>query len=170
MTSVVLYAGTFDPVHFGHLDIVARASRLFERVVVGVVDRPEKPLLFSQAERVELFRQAVVDLPNVLVEGYSGLTVAYAQRIGAAAVMRGLRGTLDFGYEHQLTDMNRYLCPDVETVFLIAAPARAHLSASLIKEAAALGADLAGLVPPHVAAALSGLAVNGWRPGRAARV
>lgn len=141
--------------HHGHLDIVARAARLFERVVVGVIDRPGKPLLFSQDERVALFGQAVADLPSITVEGYSGLTVDYARRVGAIALVRGLRGAPDFEYEQQLTAMNRHLSPELETVFLITASARAHLSASLIKEVAAQGVDLTGLVPPHVAAALA---------------
>ena len=122
---------------------------------MGVIDRPSKPLLFSQDERVDLFRQAVADIANVAVEGYSGLTVAYARQLGAIALVRGLRGTPDFEYEHQLTAMNRHLSPELETVFLMTAPARAHLSASLIKEVAAQGVDLTGLVPPHVAAALA---------------
>lgn len=149
-----LYAGTFDPVHRGHVDVATRAARLFERVIVGVVDRPSKPLLFTLEERVDLFRRSVAELPNIEVAGYEGLTVEYAVRRGATAVVRGLRGVPDFEYEHQLTAMNRYLRPDLETVFLITAPELSHLSSSLIKEVAGLGAELDGLVPEVVADAL----------------
>ena len=150
----VLYAGTFDPVHFGHLDVVRRAAHIFARVVVGVVERPGKATVFSHTDRVEMFRQAIPDLPNVEVQGYSGLTVAYARHLGATAIVRGLRAAPDFEYEHQLTDMNRYIAPDIETVFLLTDSTKSHLSSSLIKEVASLGVDVTRLVPPNVAAAL----------------
>jgi pantetheine-phosphate adenylyltransferase len=150
----VLYAGTFDPVHFGHVDVVRRAAHLFPRVIVGVIDRPSKSSVFSPAERVEMFRQAIANLPNVEVHGYSGLTVAYARTVGAAAIVRGIRAAPDFEYEHQLTDMNRHIAPDIETVFLVTDSAHSHLSSSLIKEVAWLGVDVTALVPPNVAAAL----------------
>jgi pantetheine-phosphate adenylyltransferase len=152
---VALYAGSFDPVHFGHVDIATRAAHLFDHVVVGVIDRPSKPFLFSQAERVELFRGALDGAENITVRGYSGLTVVYAKQLGATALVRGLRAAPDFEYEHQLTAMNRHLQPDLETVFLMTTPGRTHLSSSLIKEVAAQGVDLLGLVPAHVATALT---------------
>jgi pantetheine-phosphate adenylyltransferase len=114
-----------------------------------------KNVLFTVDERVQLFRDAVLDLPNVEVEPYSGLTVAFAERHGASALVRGLRTAPDFEYELQLTTMNRHLRPNVEAVFLMTAQEHAHLSSSLIKEVASLGAPLDGLVPPHVAEALA---------------
>lgn len=155
MSHVALYAGTFDPVHNGHVDIARRSAELFERVVVGVVDRPSKPLLFSQEERVALFQEAVADVPNLSVVGYAGLTVEQAARCGAVAIVRGLRAAPDFEYEHQIASMNRHLRPGLDTVFLITAPRHSHLSASLLKEVAALGGDVSAFVPPHVAAALA---------------
>jgi pantetheine-phosphate adenylyltransferase len=152
---VALYAGSFDPVHFGHVDIATRAAHIFDHVVVGVIDRPSKPFLFSQAERVALFTDALRDVANVTVQGYSGLTVVYAKQLGATALVRGLRAAPDFEYEHQLTAMNRHLQPDLETIFLMTNPGRTHLSSSLIKEVAAQGVDLLGLVPAHVATALT---------------
>ena len=152
---LALYPGTFDPVHYGHQDVVVRAARLFDRVCVGVVERSSKPLLFDQEERVALFRWAVADVQNVIVEAYTGLTVEYAHQIGASVLLRGLRAAPDFEFEHQLAGMNRYLRPELETLFMLTAPERAHLSSSLIKDVAAQGVGLAGLVPPHVAAALT---------------
>jgi|SRR5579884_1238602 pantetheine-phosphate adenylyltransferase len=152
---IALYPGTFDPVHYGHVDVARRAAQMFDTVVVAVVrDRPAKPLLFSTAERVELFRQAVRDLDNVRVEAYEGLTVAYARTQGAAFIVRGLRGTSDFEYEYQMTTMNRHLAPEVDTVFLMTALKHLYLSSSLIKEVASQGGSLAGLVPDHVATAM----------------
>ena len=132
-----------------------RAARLFAKVVVGVIDRPSKVTVFSQAERLEMFRQALADSPEIEVQGYSGLTVAYARHIGASAIVRGLRAAPDFEYEHQITDINRYIDPEVETVFLLTDSKKSHLSSTLIKEVASLGVDVTGLVPPNVAAALS---------------
>lgn len=152
-----VYPGTFDPVHYGHVDIARRAARLFDRVIVAVYDRPAKALLFSPAERIELFRASLdqAGAHDVLVEGYSDLTVHYARERGADAVVRGLRALTDFEYEYQMTTMNRHLQPEVETVFLMTSLEFAYLSSTLIKEVAAGGAALEGLVPPMVAEALT---------------
>jgi pantetheine-phosphate adenylyltransferase len=157
---LAVYAGTFDPPHFGHVDIVRRSARLFDRVLVAVVVGSRKNVLFSVDERVQLFRDAILDLPNVEVQSYSGLTVAFAESNGASALVRGLRTAPDFEYELQLTTMNRHLRPNVEAVFLMTAQEHAHLSSSLIKEVASLGAPLDGMVPPHVAEALAGKFAN----------
>lgn len=151
---IAVYAGTFDPVHYGHIDVAVRAARLFDELLVAVVDRTSKSLLFSLEERIELFRRSVAAVGNIRVEGYRGLTVEYARQCGAAALVRGLRTSPDFEYEHQLTTMNRHLRPEVETVFLLTAREHTHLSSSLIKEVASLGANLDGLVPPLIARAL----------------
>ena len=151
---VAIYPGTFDPVHFGHVDIAARAAQLFDRVIVAVLDLPRKPLIFNLEERIDLFQKAVQSVPNIAVEGYSGLTVDFAERRGAVALVRGLRATSDFEYEYQMTTMNRHLRPSLETVFMMTSLKYAYLSSSLIKEVAALGAELDGLVPEHVAEAL----------------
>jgi pantetheine-phosphate adenylyltransferase len=154
-TRLALYPGTFDPVHHGHVDIARRAGAIFDRVMVAVVaDRPSKRLLFAADERVALFRQALAGVPNVEVEPYDGLTVDAARRAGAGFIVRGLRGTSDFEYEYQMTTMNRHLAPTVETVFLVTALEHLYLSSSLIKEVAAQGGSLDGLVPAHVAEAL----------------
>jgi pantetheine-phosphate adenylyltransferase len=120
-----------------------------------VFDRPNKNVLFDSAERVALLRDALGDLPSVRVESYSGLTVEYARGQQARAMVRGLRANPDFEFESQLALMNRHLYPEVETVFLMTALEYAHVSSSLVKEVARFGGDLRGLVPPHVAAALT---------------
>ncbi len=150
-----IYPGTFDPPHHGHLDIARRTLRLFDEVVIAVYERPSKNLLFDTAERVDLLREALTGHPNVRVESYGGLTVEYARAQEACAMVRGLRANPDFEFESQLALMNRHLCPDIETVFLMTALEYAHISSSLVKEIARLGAHIDGLVPPHVAAALA---------------
>jgi pantetheine-phosphate adenylyltransferase len=153
---VAVYPGTFDPFHNGHLDIALRAARLFDEVVVAVYDRPAKQVTFSAEERVALVRASLAGLPDgrILVGEYSELSVQYARAKGAVAMVRGLRSELDFAYEYQLTAMNRHMAPDVETVFLVTDPLLGHISATLVKEVAAGGAPIEGLVPPAVAAAL----------------
>ena len=152
---LAIYPGTFDPVHLGHVDVARRAASLFDRVVVAVVrDRPSKPLLFTVAERVVLFQEALSDLANVTVESYEGLTVRYAERGEAHCVVRGLRGAIDFEYEYHMTSMNRHLAPAVDAVFLMTPPQHLYLSSSLIKEVAAQGGSMEGLVSAHVARAL----------------
>jgi pantetheine-phosphate adenylyltransferase len=150
-----IYPGTFDPPHNGHLDIALRTLRLFDEVIVAVYERPSKNLLFDTAERVALLREALADQPHVRVESYGGLTAEYARAQGASAIVRGLRANPDFEFESQLALMNRHLRPDIETVFLMTALEHAHISSSLVKEIARLGAEVDGLVPRHVASALA---------------
>lgn len=152
---IALYPGTFDPIHNGHLDLIQRASRLFDRVIVAVYAMPDKRLLFSTDERVRLIRESVRALDNVEVSSYSTLTVDYAVARGARAVIRGLRATSDFDFEFQVALMNRHLNPDIEALFLMTSIEHAHLSSTLVKEVARLGGAIHGLVPEPVAAALS---------------
>jgi len=149
-----MYPGSFDPVTYGHLDIVARASRLFGELVVAVYDAPPKRLFFTTEERVALFREAVRDLPNVQVVPYRGLTVEFARSVGAGVLVRGLRAGSDFENEFEMALMNKKLAPEIESVFLMSSLEWQFLSASRVKEIALLGGDISQLVPPHVARAL----------------
>ncbi|MCC7369946.1 MAG: pantetheine-phosphate adenylyltransferase [Chloroflexi bacterium] len=154
---LAIYPGTFDPVHNGHVDIARRAALLFDELIVAVYDRPAKSLLFSPEERIKLARQSIGDgSPHgrIIVEGYSGLTVKYARKRGACAIVRGLRAVSDFDYEYQMTIMNRHLESDIETLFLMTSLRFAYLSSSRLKEVASGGAEIDDLVPSSVAAAL----------------
>lgn len=149
-----LYPGSFDPVTVGHLDIAARAAKLFDQVVVGVYDTPSKNLLFTTDERVELFRAASGHLPNVSVVKYSGLTIRFARESGAQVIVRGLRSGFDFEYEFEMAFMNRKLEPTVDLVCFMTSQDYMFVSASLLKEVAKLGGNIREMVPPNVAAAL----------------
>lgn len=151
---IALYPGSFDPVTVGHLDIAARAAKLFDEVVVGVYDTPSKSLLFDTDERVALFEQAIDHLPNVRVVKYSGLTVRFARDIGAGVVVRGLRSGYDFEYEFEMAFMNSKLEPDVDLVCFMTSQDYVFVSASLLKEVARLGGNIREMVPPNVAEAL----------------
>ena len=152
--NVVIYPGTFDPVHFGHLDIAHRAAALFDRVIIGVYDRPAKDPLFTLDERVELVRQAVSDVESIVVEAYTGLTVDFARRHGSRVVVRGLRVTHDFEYEYQMALTNRKLDPDVDTICLMTSLEYAFLSSTIVKDVARAGGNVQCMVPGHVARAL----------------
>jgi len=154
LTHVAIYPGTFDPVHLGHVDIATRAANIFDKLVVAVYDRPVKNLMFSIEERVTLARQALADLPNVRVAPYGGLTVEFARRVGAQAIVRGLRVISDFELEYQMALTNRQLAPEIEFVCLMTRQTHAFLSSSIVKEIALLGGDVSGVVPPHVTTAL----------------
>ena len=154
-TRRAIYPGTFDPAHNGHLDIIQRTLRLFDEVVIAVYDRPSKNLLFETAERVALLRECVAEVGSARVEAYSGLTVEYARVVDACARVRGLRANPDFEFEYQLAQMNRHMRGEIESVFIATSLEYAHVSSSLVKEIARFGADLQGLVPPHVAQALA---------------
>ncbi len=154
MTRTAIYPGTFDPIHYGHIDIAIRAAHIFDELVIGVYDRPSKSLLFSTEERVWLVRQALADLPNVRAASYSGLTVEFARQVGAQVIVRGLRVTFDFELEYQMALTNRELAPEIEFVCLITRQENAFLSSSILKEIALLGGDVSAMAPPHVVAAL----------------
>jgi pantetheine-phosphate adenylyltransferase len=154
LTRVAIYPGTFDPIHYGHIDIAVRAAHIFDELVVAVYDRPSKSLLFSTEERVALARQALAELPNVRAAPYSGLTVEFASQVGAQAIVRGLRVTSDFEWEYQMALTNRELAPEIEFVCLMTRQENAFLSSSIVKEIALLGGDVSGMAPPNVVAAL----------------
>jgi pantetheine-phosphate adenylyltransferase len=149
-----LYPGTFDPIHNGHIDIAARASAVFEELVVAVYDAPPKKLLFSTDERVELAREALHGLDNVTVAAYDGLTVECARQVGAQVIVRGLRNVADFEFEYQIGWANGRLAPDVELCCLFCNGEYAYLSATILKEVASLGGDVRTWAPAHVLAAL----------------
>jgi pantetheine-phosphate adenylyltransferase len=156
MGSSAMYPGTFDPITHGHLDLVRRACRIFDRVVIAIAANPSKAPLFSLQERVALAREVVADLSNVEVSGYTGLTVDFAREQGLNVIMRGLRAVSDFEFEFQLATMSRHLDGEVETVFLTPTEQYNFVSSTLIREIASLGGNVSEFVHPAVAAALRG--------------
>lgn len=152
--TIAIYPGSFDPITNGHIDIANRAAKLFTKLIIGIYETPGKHLLFSLEERVELARQAVASLPNIEVQPFSGLTVDFARRVRAQAMVRGLRVSADFEREFDMAMMNRRLHPELELVCLMASPEYQFLSSSLLKEVARLGGSINDLVPEHVAQAL----------------
>ena len=155
MTNKVIYPGTFDPITNGHTDLIGRAARLFDEVVVGVANSPSKRPLFDLAERVLLAQQVTAHLPNVKVVGFSGLLVDFAREQQANVLIRGLRAVSDFEYEFQLANMNRRLMPTLESVFLTPAEENSFISATLVKEVALHGGDIHQFVDPLVAQAIA---------------
>ncbi|MGY5451316.1 pantetheine-phosphate adenylyltransferase [Agarivorans sp. MS3-6] len=155
MTTRVIYPGTFDPVTNGHTDLIHRAARMFDKVIVAVAASPSKQPLFSLAERVQLLEQSLANTKNIEVIGFTGLLVDLAKQQNANVLLRGLRTGSDFEYEMQLADMNRQLDPNLESVFLTPGEGVSFISSSLIKEVAKHGGDIARFVAPHVAQAVS---------------
>jgi pantetheine-phosphate adenylyltransferase len=151
---VAVYPGTFDPLTYGHMDIIERAAALFGKLIVGIYENPSKQPLFHLEQRVELVREAVTGLPNVHVKAFKGLTVDFIHRIGGRVMIRGLRANSDFEREFEMALMNRKLAPDIELLCLMTSSQYQFLSSSLIKEVAKLGGCLEGMVPDHVAVAL----------------
>lgn len=152
--TVAVYPGSFDPITNGHLDIVTRAAKLFDRLIIGVYDTPDKRLLFTTEERVKLAAEAVAHLPNVDVESYKGLTVDFARGVKAQVIVRGLRVSADFEREFDMAMMNKKLLSELELVCLMASQEYQFLSSSLLKEVAGLGGNIGDLVPQNVAMAL----------------
>jgi pantetheine-phosphate adenylyltransferase len=147
---VAIYPGSFDPLTNGHVDIIHRGARFFDRIVVAVLLNVEKSPLFSVSERVEIAKQVFRDHPNVEVDTFEGLLVEYARTKRASVIVRGLRAVSDFEYEMQMALMNRHLSPDVETIFMMPAEPYTYVSSRLVKEVVALGGSVNGLVPELV--------------------
>jgi pantetheine-phosphate adenylyltransferase len=151
----VLYPGTFDPITKGHSDLVERASRLFEHVVIAVAASPKKNPLFPLEQRVELAREVTKHLPNVEVIGFSTLLAHFVKEQGATILLRGLRAVSDFEYEFQLANMNRHLAPNVESLFLTPSEKYSYISSTLVREISSLGGDLSEFIHPAVVEALA---------------
>ena len=165
MSRIAVYPGTFDPVTNGHLDLVDRGRRHFDKLVIAILRNEDKLPMFSLQERMEFLRHAVAGWGDVEVDGFEGLLVDYAARMGATVILRGLRAVSDFEYELQMAMMNRRLAPRLETVFLMPNEAYSYLSSRLVREVARLGGCLDGLVPPEVARALEERFVRPAKPG-----
>lgn len=161
--NTVLYPGTFDPITKGHTDLVERASRLFDRVVVAVAASPKKNPAFSLDQRVEMAREVLSHLPNVEVVGFSSLLAHFVKEVNANVLLRGLRAVSDFEYEFQLANMNRVLAPDVESLFLTPSEKYSYISSTLVREIAALNGDVTKFVHPKVNDAL----IKRFRPDQA---
>ena len=163
MATRAIYPGTFDPVTYGHIDLIKRAAKIFDEVIVAVAHNPGKGPLFSVKERVTLLQQVTRNVRGVKIDSFDSLVVDYCRRKQARVMIRGLRMLSDFEYEFQMALTNRKLAPDVETLFLMPHETYAYVSARLIKEAAVLGADLSAFVPPAVEAAVKRKLARGAR-------
>ncbi|MBA7677423.1 Phosphopantetheine adenylyltransferase [subsurface metagenome] len=152
--TIAIYPGSFDPITNGHLDIATRAAKLFEKLIISVYNTPNKRLLFTTKERVELTKKATANLPNVKVEAFSELTVDFAKKVKAQVMIRGLRMSADFEREFDMAMMNKRMSPELEVVCLMASMEYQFLSSTLLKEAASLGGNIDDLVPKDVAIAL----------------
>lgn len=147
---IAVYPGSFDPITNGHLDLIERGCRLFDKLIVAILRNETKQPLFSVEERTEMLREVLCRFPNLVVDSFNGLLVDYAAQNGATVLLRGIRAISDYEYELQMALMNRRLRPDIETVFMMASEASSFISSRLVKEVFGLGGDIGGLVPPTV--------------------
>ncbi|MDF1506704.1 pantetheine-phosphate adenylyltransferase [Robertmurraya sp. DFI.2.37] len=154
MASIAVCPGSFDPITFGHLDIISRGAKVFDQVYVSILNNSSKKPLFTVEERIQLIREVTKDIPNVKVDSFHGLLVEYAKDIGANAIIRGLRAVSDFEYEMQLTSMNRFLNHEIETFYIMTNNQYSFLSSSIVKEVAQYNGKISELVPPIVEQAL----------------
>lgn len=154
-THTVVYPGSFDPLTNGHLSLIRRALKMFDKVIVAVAHNPKKTPLFSVGERLSLIREAVGDDPRLEFDSFEGLLVDYARKRGVRMILRGLRAVSDFEYEFQMANMNRTLDRDVETVFVMTGEDYYYISSQIVREVASLGGDVSSLVPPNVLAKLN---------------
>lgn len=152
---IAIYPGTFDPITNGHIDLVQRAAKMFDSIIVAIASSSKKNPKFSLEKRIELAEQVLADCPNVTVQGFDILLIDFARQQKATVLIRGLRAVSDFEYEFQLASMNRHLAPDLESVFLMPADEHSFISSSLVKEVAALGGDVSNFVHPIVFKALN---------------
>lgn len=153
-TKIAVYPGTFDPVTYGHIDLIKRAARIFDKVIVAVAHNKQKGVLFSVQERVDMLQDVVKGMHNVVIDDFDGLVVKYVKKQHANVMIRGLRMLTDFEYEFQMALTNRKLAGDIETIFMMPHEEYSYISSKLIKETAALGADLTSFIPRGCAAAL----------------
>ena len=147
---IALYPGSFDPVTLGHLDVIKRASKVVDKLIIGVLKNSSKNVLFSETERVEMIRMLTQDLPNVEVAAFHGLTVDYAHERGATFLVRGLRAVTDFEYELQMAQTNHKVAPDIDTLFFTTSVQYAYVSSSIVKEVASYGGDISAFVAPEI--------------------
>ncbi|RDI41498.1 pantetheine-phosphate adenylyltransferase [Aquicella lusitana] len=152
--NIAVYAGTFDPITYGHIDLIERASRIFDKVIVAIALNKNKKPLFSLSERVQLTTKILSDYKNVEIDGFDSLLLDFAKQHGANVILRGLRAVADFDYEFQLASMNRNLNPAIESMFLMPAEKYMYISSSLVREIASLGGKVTGFVPPLIVEAL----------------
>lgn len=153
--NTVVYPGTFDPIHKGHVDLVERAASLFDRVVIGVAESSKKQPLFSTEERIELAQVSLRHLDNIEVKGFSGLSIRFVEAQDSNCVLRGIRTVTDFEFEHQLANMNRTMIPEFESVFLTPSNTLSYISSSLVREIASMKGDVSDFVPTPVLDALN---------------
>ena len=150
MKRTVICPGSFDPVTLGHIDIITRASKMFDKVIVAVLTNPAKTPSFSTEERIDLLKKATADIPNVEIDGFSGLLAEYAREKNAVAVVKGLRAVSDFEYEFQMSLINKKLNPELETIFYTSNQDYMYLSSSIVKQVASLRGDIRNFVPPCI--------------------
>lgn len=154
MKNIAVYAGTFDPITYGHVDLVERAARIFDKVIIAIAASPNKKPLFSLEERVALALDVLGHHKNVVVQGFDSLLLEFAKGHGANVILRGLRAVADFDYEFQLASMNRFMNPEIESMFLMPSEKYMYISSSIVREIAKLGGNVSGFVPSEVAKAL----------------
>lgn len=154
MKTIAVYAGTFDPITFGHVDLIERAAKLFSEIIVAIAASPNKKPLFSLEERIDLAARVLKDYPNVSVKGFDCLLLDFVKQHSAHVLLRGLRAVADFDYEFQLASMNRFMNPKIESLFLMPAEKYMYISASMVREIASLGGEVDGFVPAIVVKAL----------------
>jgi len=148
--NIGIYPGSFDPITYGHLDVIERSAKLFDRLIVAVLSNPQKSPLFTVEERITMIRESISPFPNVEIDNFNGLLIDFAKYKGAKAIVKGLRAVSDFEYELQMALMNKKLDEDIETIFIMTSSKYSYLSSSVVKEVASFGGCIAGLVPPIV--------------------